>query len=215
VLEDLARADRHKLGQAELTALDRELPAVLAGLDKRRFASPAVAVFSCRPGGFTRLWRLAEPLTGRIAVAEELDLAPIRLQLHRHPPALAAVVDKRQARLYALVLDELTEVARVDGVPIRRHKQGGWSAAALQRREDEHVRSNLVEVAEAVAGLLERDGYRRLILAGPTEARASLRELLPPQARSQVVAEGSLPMYATGNELAERLRGLDRAPAGV
>ena len=213
LLDDLARADLHKLTEAERTALQRELPEVLAALEKRRFACPAVAVFSCQPREFLRTWRMVEPVPGRIAVADVLDLAPIRLQLFEHPPALAAVVDKRQARLYALALDELEEVGHIEGLPIRRHKQGGWSATALQRRQDEHARWNLGEVAGAVAELLERDGYRRLILAGPLEARAELKGMLPAAALKLLTAEGSVPLYASGNELAARLRGLDHQPA--
>lgn len=215
LLDDLARADLHKLGETERTALQREMPLVLTALEKHRFDCPAVAVFTCRPRALVRIWRLVEPVPGRIAVADQLDLAPIRLQLFEHPPALAVVVDKRQARLYGLILDELTEVGHLEGLPIRRHKQGGWSATALQRRQDEHARWNLGEVAELVAELLGRSGYRRLILAGPLEARAELKGLLPAHALKLLAAEGSVPLYATGNELVKRLRSLDHLPEQV
>jgi len=122
-------------------------------------------------------------------------------------------VDKRQARLYGLVLDELTELAHLEGVPIRRHKQGGWSATALQRRQDELARWNLGEVAAQVTSLLGRGGYGRLILAGPREARAALKALLPAFAMRLLAADGPVPMYATGNELSARLRSLDHRPA--
>lgn len=215
LLEGLARAEFHKLSEAERAAVDRELPRLLVALEKRRFDCPAVALFSCQPRGFLRIWRLAEPVPGRLGVAENLTLAPIRLQLYERPPALAALVDKHEARLYGLVLDELTELRHLEGTPIRRHKQGGWSATGLQRRQDEHARANLDEVAGVVARLLERDGYRRLILAGPPEARAELRSRLPARALKLVAAEGSVPMYATGNELVRRLRSLDRLPEEV
>jgi hypothetical protein len=213
LLDDLARAGLDELAVERLAALERELPAVLAALAKRRFDCPAVAVFSCRPRGLLRIWRLVEPITGRVVVADRLDLTPIRHQLLEHPPALAAVVDKHQARLYGLVLDELTELACLEGMPIRRHKQGGWSATALQRRQDEHARWNLSEVAALVAAQLRRDGYGRLILAGPREARAALKNRLPTFALRLLAADGPVPMYATGNELSDRLRSLDHRPA--
>jgi hypothetical protein len=215
LLDDLARADLHELSGRERSALEREARAVVSALEKRRFDCPAVAVFSSRPHVLLRIWRLAEPLPGRLAVGDALDLAPIRLQLLEHPPALVAIVDKTRARLYALVLDELAEVGEVEGLPIRRHRQGGWSATALQRRQDEHARGNLAEVAATVSGLLERSGYRRLILAGPPEARCALKGLLPAQAQRLLAAEGSIPMYASGNELAARLRGLDHQPQPI
>jgi hypothetical protein len=213
LLEDLTRAELHQVTEAEANALLREAPEVRAVLEKRRFDSPAVAVFSCLPLGFLRIWRLVEPVPARISVANRLDLAAIRRQLVEHPPALAAIVDKCHARLYALVLDELTEVGCLDGLPIRRHKQGGRSAPGLQRRQDEHARWNLSGVAETVVELLERDGFRRLILAGPTEARAELKSRLPASALRLLAAEGPLPLYAAGSELARRIRTLDHVPA--
>jgi hypothetical protein len=213
LIDDLVRASLPRLTETEWTALEREMPDMLAALSKRRFDCPAVAVFSCRPIGLLRIWRLPEPVSGRIAVADRLELAPIRHQLLEHPPALAAFVDKRQARLYALVLDELTEVARLEGIPIRRHKQGGWSASALQRRQDEHARWNLGEVAGAVAALLGHDAYGRLILAGPREARAALKSRLPAFALRLLAADGPVPLHACGNELSARLRAMDHRPA--
>jgi peptide chain release factor subunit 1 len=210
VLDDLVKADTHKLSSRERAALRRELPPVLAILEKHRFDCPAVAVFSCRPRGFLRIWRLVDHVPARMAVSGVLDLAPIRLQLFQHPPALAAVTDKHQARLYGLILGEMAEVGQVEGVPIRRHKQGGWSATALQRRQDEHARWHLAGVAAAVATLLSGGGYRRLIVGGPIEARAELKERLAPSALRLLVAEAAVPLYAGGNELAARLRFLDR-----
>ena len=137
LLDDLARADVHKLAAAYRAALERELPVALAALDKRRFDCPAVAVFSSQPHGFLRLWRLAEPVPGRIAVSEQLDLAPIRLQLFEHPPTLAAVVDKRQARLYALVLDELGRSASWWACP-----SAATSRAAGRRRRSSAARTS-------------------------------------------------------------------------
>jgi hypothetical protein len=51
-----------------------------------------------------------------------------------------------------------------------------------------------------VAALLRRNGYRRLILAGPREARAELKSLLPASALKLLTAEGAVPLHATGNE---------------
>src|SRR5262249_19033462 len=104
LLDDLARADRHKLTKKERATLQRAL------LERRGCESPVGVVCAGRPHESPRSGRLAEPVPGRISVAGLFDLAPIRLQLFEHPPALAVVVDKRQARLYTLVLDELAEV---------------------------------------------------------------------------------------------------------
>jgi hypothetical protein len=209
LLEDLARPALPGLSPREATALARERARVEAALEKHRFYSPAVAVFSSAPSRFLRLWHLSGSTPGRLTLAERLDLAPLRHQLVERPPSLAAVVDKHEARLFAVTLDELRELGQLEGLPINHHKQGGWSAASFQRREHEHARWNLGQVARALVGLQRRDGYRRLILAGPPEARAQLRALLPASARRFLVAEGTAPLHAAWNDLAHRLRTLD------
>lgn len=209
LLEDLARPMLPGLEPEAGKALERELALVQAALEKHRFDSPALAVFSCGPSHFLRLWRLSDPLRGRLTLAEGLDLAPVRRQLLERPPALAAVVDKQEGRLFTLILHELREVVQLEGWHINHHKQGGWSAASWQRREDEHARSNLGQVAEALVGLVRRDGYRRLILAGPPEARAQLAAQLPPYARRLLVAQGTVPVRAAWNDLVHRLLVLD------
>ncbi|MBO0687891.1 MAG: hypothetical protein J2P45_32470 [Candidatus Dormibacteraeota bacterium] len=209
LLEDLARPMLPGLEPGEGRALDRELALVQAALEKHRFDSPALAVFSCGPRHFLRLWRLSEPLPGRLTLAEGLDLVPVRRQLLERPPALAAVVDKQEGRLFTLILHELTEVVQLEGRHINHHKQGGWSATSWQRREDEHARSNLGRVAATLVSLIRRGGYRRLILAGPPEARARLAAQLPPHARRLLVAQGTVPVRADWNDLVHRPQTLD------
>jgi Bacterial archaeo-eukaryotic release factor family 10 len=216
LLEDLARPLLPGLSPGEARAMARERARVETALEKHRFGSPAVAVFSSAPSRFLRLWRLSESTAGRLTLAERLDLAPLRRQLLERPPSLAAVVDKREVRLFAVALDELRELGQLEGLPINHHRQGGWSAASYQRREDEHARWNLGQVARSLERLLLRGGYRRLILAGPPEARAQLRALLSAPARRLLVAEGTAPVHAGWNDLARRLRTLDersRRPA--
>lgn len=210
LLTDLARADLHKLADRDRAALERELPILLEALLKHRFEAPTVAVFSCRPQELLQLWRLADPLPGRIAVAGRLDLAPIRLQLRHHPPTAAAVVDKREGRLFSLVLGEITDLGQLEGLPISRHKQGGWSATGYQRRQDEHTRWNLQRVARRLEAVLGPRRHTRLVVAGPPEARAELIDLLSPAARARLAAEGPIPEYATGNELTSSLFELAR-----
>lgn len=213
--KDLAHAELHKLDAREQKAFRREEPAVLDALAKRRFESPGLAVFSCTPRGLLQVWRLPEEVGGRMAVADWLDLAPIHRQLAEHPPALAAIVDKQAARLFALTLGEVTELEDLEGIPIAHHEQGGWSAPSYQRREEEHARKNLKQVASAVGRLLERGGYAKLLIAGPPESRALLKEVLDPVAAAALSAEGSIPIFAEPNELSHRLRSLLAEPAGA
>lgn len=209
-LQDLSRALEHKLDRRERAALRRELPLAVAALEKQRFDSPTVGVFVHAPD-MAELWRLPLEVPDRLLVAPYLDLAPIRAQLFARPPAIAAVIDKNQARLYSVVLGEISEVATLEGVHINHHRQAGTSSPTLQRREDEHATWNLARVARVLAGLVASGPYRRLILAGPPEARARLKQHLPSRTLRLVAVEAAIPVHARGSEVVRRVRALDRS----
>lgn len=207
-LKELAHRTETVLGDPELAALRRDLPDALAYLDQLRPPPGlALALFCCTPAGLFRVWRLPADIEAELRIGRRLHLAPIRRLLELHPPALIVVADKERARLFASLLDQVEELAEEEGEPVGRHRQGGWSATTYQRREDAHARANL----QAVADLLSRadtDFYKRVYLAGPSEARAELLRLLPPDVARRVTGELRVPTYLASGELSERLRHL-------
>jgi len=188
--------------------LAEELEGVIADLEQRHFECSGLAIFSSRPLGIFQLWRLPEPVPPRLAWMNWFDLEPIRAQLERRPPTLIALVDKEGARLFSAVLDQTEELLAVEGVEVSRHRQGGWSAADFQRHEDEQARANLASAARAVERLLSRGFHRRLVLAGPPEARAELERLLSPRARATVTLRGHAERRIEGADLRRSLRRL-------
>ncbi|HZU17381.1 MAG TPA: Vms1/Ankzf1 family peptidyl-tRNA hydrolase [Candidatus Dormibacteraeota bacterium] len=194
--------------------LAEELEGVIAELEQRHFECPGLAVFSCRSLGIFQLWRLPEPVPPRLAWAGWFDLEPIRAQLERRPPTLIVVVDKEGARVFSAVLDQTEELLNLEGIEVSRHRQGGWSAADFQRHEDEQARANLASAARAVERLLDRGFHRRLVLAGPPEARAELERLLSPRARAAVALRGRAERRIEGVDLHRSLRRLLDSIAG-
>jgi hypothetical protein len=207
-LKELARQTEAVLGEAELAALRRELPEALAYLDLLH-PPPGLALglFCCSPAGLLRLWRLPPEIETELRIGSRLHLAPVRRLLQLHPPALVVVADKERVRIFTSVLTEVEELAEEVGEPVDRHRQGGWSATSYQRREDLHARSNL-KVAGELLSRADRNFFQRIYLAGPPEARAELRRLLPRDAARRVAGELHLPTYLATAELAHRLREL-------
>jgi hypothetical protein len=186
--------------------LGAELDAVADRLQGLHFDCPAIAVFSHAGTGFFRLWRLAFPLRARLRYRRRLDLDPLREQLQRRPPALVVVADKEGARMLSVVLGEVAELGRMAGAPVSRHKQGGWMAARLQRREDAHAHANLAAVAAATSRILGGGFYRSLHLDGPPEARAHLARQLDATAGAALAREIAKSTPRSGSCLAATVR---------
>jgi peptide subunit release factor 1 (eRF1) len=70
----------------------------------------------------------------------------------------------------------------------RRHDQGGWEQADLQRWNDGQARQHLRGVAERVERLRTEFGHDALVVCGPVEATSILKEELGPWAAEHVAA---------------------------
>ena len=208
-LRSLAAEARARLGQAEEAALARELPEAVAHLE--RTAPPAgraLALFSSGPAGLLRTFSLPEQVERELRVGQRLHLAPVRRQLAHHPPALVIVADKEKVELFSTLFDEVDELAVLAGEEVKRHRQGGPSALAWQRREDHAAQRNL-KAAVVRLNRLPRGIAERLYVAGPPEARAELEELLRRSGR-QVTGELRLPLYLSPGETRRKIRDLLR-----
>jgi Bacterial archaeo-eukaryotic release factor family 10 len=204
--EELAHRTEPLLDGRALEALRRELPAIVAYLETAHVpARLSVAVFACETAGLLETWRLRDSVEAELRLAERLDLEPIRRQLEAHPPALVLVADKERARLFTMVLHHVEELTSWTGQEVHVQRQGGASALNWQHKQDEHARGNLEQAAGWLAHA-ESSFMRRLFLAGPPEARAQLRRILPAPWVDRVAGELHLPLYASAGEIANRLR---------
>jgi peptide chain release factor subunit 1 len=186
------------------TALERELHRVRAYLEQFHPAGKAVCAFSSEPSGLFEAQQLPMDPGTRLRYGSSLDLEPLALMARQHPPALVVVADKTHARVFTVSLGELEEVVELEGDPIRRHRQGGWSDRRLQRHEDDAAAGNLRAAAEWIESF--GAASMPLYLGGPPEARASFKRLLSKRRHQVLAGEFSAQLTISRGQLAERLR---------
>ncbi len=170
---------RHKLEEKQQRILDTEVERVRTHLNLVRPAGcPGLAIFSNEEIGMQSLIRLPESVAARIELGRPV-LETLELMLRRFPPALVAVVDKRDARLFASILGEVITMGSVTGQEVRHIRSGGTSAASNQRKAENRARANLKSVVESIERIAQADGFDRIFVSGPEEARAELLRDLP------------------------------------
>jgi hypothetical protein len=179
-LGQLRRRYKDRLDKEEREIMERELARLREHLEVVKPAGcPALAGFSDEPVGLLELVKLPMETDARLEVGPLL-LAPIERQLERFLPALIAVVDKENARLFAAVLDDVYPLEQVHGVEVKHNKAGGTSAPSNQRKADNRTKANLERVIDVIGHEVRSGAYRRIFVAGPQEARAELERLMPP-----------------------------------
>src|SRR3990170_4849132 len=97
------------------------------------WSGKSVAIFSCEPEGFFRVYAFAVPLRDRVRSSERPYVKPLANLMDLYGGYGVALVDKRGARLFYFHLGELREQEGLMGEPIRHTKRGGGSAAPGRR----------------------------------------------------------------------------------
>jgi hypothetical protein len=203
----LRRRYKDRLDDDEREVMERELRRLREHLAIAKPAgSPALAGFADEPAGVLELVKLPMETETRLEVGPLL-LAPIERELERFPPALIAVVDKEDARLFAFILDDVRPIAELAGQQVKHTKAGGTSAASNQRKADNRMKANLETVVRAIQKQMQSGLYDRLFVAGPDEARAELQHLLTEPLRQKLAGHlsASLDSRALQHELREQL----------
>ena len=166
-----------------------------------RDGARGVAVFCA---GLDNVWRplpLTEAVADEVRVNREFYLTPLVPLVGRGEGALVAVVGRERGDLYRLRAGRLEEVVeRFDEQP-RRHDQGGWAQARMQRHIDTLAERHMRAVAEELDRQLRRLGHPRVVVVCDEENRAEFSGLLSNDVRHAVIGWTHAEAHAGPSEL--------------
>jgi peptide chain release factor subunit 1 len=154
--------------------------------------------------GLDNLWQtvpLSEPVPDEVKVGQDLYLAPLVPLVGRGEGAVVAVVSREQGRLYRLVGGRLEVVADLFEEQPRRHDQGGWSQARMQRHVDELAKDHLKDVATELESQLRRLRSPKVVFISPEEMKSEFAELLAGDARAAIIGWTTAQAHASPTEL--------------
>jgi peptide subunit release factor 1 (eRF1) len=172
----------------------------------------SVAVFSCQPESFIRVYPFAVPLRDRLRVSERPYVKPLADLMDSYGGYGIALVDKQGARLFYYHLGEIREQEGVLGETVRRTKRGGSSQAPGRRGGvagrtnyvEELTERNMREAADFAARFFTENNVRRVLIGGTDENVNAFRGHLPKSWQSLVVGTFPISMQASSLEVMER-----------
>jgi peptide chain release factor subunit 1 len=172
----------------------------------------SVAVFSCAPEDWFRVFPLAIPLRGRIRVSDRPHVKPLVDILDAFGGYGVALVDKQGARLFYFNLGELIEQEGVLGESIRHTKRGGGSQAQGRRGGaagqtnyiEEVAERNAREAADFAAKFFSEKNVRRIVIGGTDDNITYFRSQLPKAWQSLVIGTFPMSMTASHDEILDR-----------
>jgi hypothetical protein len=171
-------------------------------------ATQGLAIFAC--SGID-LWEVVEagvPFRDSVSVGSTPDLFQLARLLDQEETAVVAVVDSNTARLFVTRAGLFEEVGGPDdaSVSYRKRSMGGWSQARYQRHIDKHRSDFAREVASELEALVEREGARRVVLAGDEVALTPLTDHLSPAVLERVEEVARIDIKASPAEIVDEVR---------
>ena len=198
-------ANRRELSHDQRQALRADFDRIRAYFDTEfnRDGARGLAVFCDTLDNIWRPLPLTEAVDDRIKVDRQLYLAPLVPLVGRGEAALVVVVGRERGGIYRLRAGRLEEVVDLFDEQPRRHTQGGWSQARMQRHVDELAQEHLRTVAHELDGLVRRLRGPQVVVIAPHETQSEFAELLAPDARNAIVGWTSAEAHATSADLLE------------
>jgi len=164
------------------------------------WAGRGVAIFSCVPLDFFRIYPLAVPVPDLVHVCDRPSVRVLADLLDSFGGYGVVLIDKQGARVFSFHLGELQEQEGVLGESVKRTKHGGASTfpggrsgvAGRPRAVEEVVERNMKESVEFAIDFFEANRVRRILIGGTDDNVAMFRSLLPKTWQSLIV--GVFPM---------------------
>ncbi len=167
-----------------------------------------LAMFSCQDRGFWRAYPLSVPVSNHVFVADRPYVKPLSDMLDEHGKFAVALVDQEGTRLILYHMGLVQDTAGTFGAELKRHKQGGWAAQRLQRREDAKAHHNLKDAVALVKDFCQKHQCKRLIVGGQEETVSRFLSMLPKSLRDSVIGTMPIDIAASETEALERAQDL-------
>ena len=147
-----------------------------------------VAIFSCPTEDVFIPLQLPVAVRPELTIGARPHLRQLAALRKQHPRVVLAMIDAKSARLFTLEFGKILRALDLtDPEMPRRHDQGGWSQANMQRHVQDHIDRHHKEVAEIVARMVERNQYEYVILSGQERSLANFRSQLPKKVDEKII----------------------------
>ncbi len=169
----------------------------------------AAAMFFSGPGGLRTVLPLQFPMRSVARFGPRPVLSPLIAALDEHGRYCVVMFDKDHARIITIVLGTVEEEVTLHGDVIGRTAAGGWGQANYARHREYHLHEHARRTVEHLWAIDRSRPIHSVILAGPDEALAVLRRMLPTALARSVIGTMPMEMFAVTADIVKRVESLE------
>jgi Bacterial archaeo-eukaryotic release factor family 10 len=187
-LVDAARREREGIERGGRAQFDAAVEA-LDGIDVTAPEGARVrgVVLVAEGEDVSRTW-LSRPVADRASVGTRAAVWEVAGHASRATSVVVLEVSRELGKASRYSDGRVTDLFDLSVHAERRHGQGGWEQADLQRWHDRQARLHLRDAAERLERLRTEYAHDAIVLCGPVEATSAMSEELGPWASEHVAA---------------------------
>lgn len=198
---------REQWTKAQMESVERDLERIRAFVrDQRVQGGQGVVAFACSADDFWTTYTFPRRVGNHVHLDHRPYVKPLFRILAHYEPICTVLIGKGKGRIFITQGDQIEERSDVFTAVPKRHDQGGWAQARLQRQHDEAVTHHLKTTAEQVFGLYQEMKFDKLLVAGTEELVSQFQEHLHPYLKERLVATFPLSLVASTKTIHERTR---------
>jgi len=176
----------------------------------------AKAIFACKSQNLWREFDLPARLsTTSLFVNQRFHLRPLAAILEALPRVCVALVDRKNARLFDLQLDQITEMAEWsdDLTRLGRRSDGfqGYNAGHAERHFANDAMHHFKNVAERLKDLYERGQWEKLVIGCRDDVCPEFEAQIPQYLKSRLIGRIPLDLNASPEQVRDEATRLRRA----
>jgi len=176
----------------------------------------AKAIFACKSQNLWREFDLPARLsTTSLFVNQRFHLRPLAAILEALPRVCVALVDRKNARLFDLQLDQIKEMAEWtdDLTRLGRRSDGfqGYNAGHAERHFANDAMHHFKNVAERLKDLYERGQWEKLVIGCRDDVCPEFEAQIPQYLKSRLIGRIPLDLNASPDQVRDEATRLRRA----
>lgn len=191
--------------------LDGELSAIgeFLALEFKRNGTRGLVIFSCRPENLWQVNTLKVPVENKVYVDWKPQVAPLVETLSGFANTCVLVTNKETARIFRVFAGEITEQTEILDTVLKRHEQGGWEQAKLQRRHELQVRNHLKKASEATLEFFRHQGFDKVAVGSAEELWPELERVLHPYLKERLMGRFTVDIYSSADDILAKVNELE------
>jgi len=172
----------------------------------------SLAIFACSAKNLWETIEVGTTFENEVVVGKIPDLFQFANLLDKHEKTIVAVIDTNTARFFVTAYGDLEEIETLDDTNkkmFRKRAMGGWKQKKYQQNIDNNREDFAKDAAHAVEELIEKEGAKKLIIAGDEVSTPLFQDALT-QKTQEILSEEVLriDIRTPKDEIAEEIRGV-------